>query len=302
MDKYQKVSELWNEIVSRIPNKRPDCGEILSKKHLWALMENELKLDKEMIKLLESKREDKEHFIYSMIKTRLIYEFFLNGFYNDTFVKIEEIGKGFHGTVFKALDKINKDFCAIKRIEFKKENISEILRKLHNFSIFRGLNNKYIVEQYKVWLENITDELIVLYIKMELCDTTLEQVIDEIDSDSHMKTNEALTPIGYYIASQLFIEILEGVQYLHENNIIHRNLNPIDIFLKKDEENKTYIKIDDFDLIAIHKFAQQTHTQDIGSVRYMAPEVRDDKKYDTKADIFSLGIILRILFNIDIYE
>jgi serine/threonine protein kinase len=61
-----------------------------------------------------------------------------------------------------------------------------------------------------------------------------------------------------------------------------------------------FIKICDFGLIAIHKFAQQSHTKDRGHVRYAAPEV-DGTKYDFKADIYSLGRILMNLFDINIH-
>jgi hypothetical protein len=53
---------------------------------------------------------------------------------------------------------------------------------------------------------------------MELCDKTLDDVIKEFDKESHLKTNGTLTTVGYYIASQIFIEILEGVNYLHKQN------------------------------------------------------------------------------------
>jgi serine/threonine protein kinase len=151
------------------------------------------------------------------------------------------------------------------------------------------------------WLENNrTDDIITLYITMELCDKTLQQLMKEINSDSNIKDNENLTQIGYYIASQLFIEILECVQYLHKNQIIHRDLSPYNIMIQMNGENNRFIKICDFGLIAIHKFAQQSHTQDRGHIRYAAPEVLNGRKYDTKADIYSLGIILINLFDIDI--
>jgi serine/threonine protein kinase len=133
---------------------------------------------------------------------------------------------------------------------------------------------------------------------MGFCDKTLEDVINEINNDYYMKANRVLTPIGYYIASQLFIEILEGIQYLHEHNVIHRDLNPMNIMLENDMSNGKFIKIVDFGLIAIHEFAEQLHSPDIGNIEYVAPEILDGRKYDTKADVYSLGIILRQLFDI----
>jgi hypothetical protein len=44
----------------------------------------------------------------------------------------------------------------------------------------------------------------------------LKDVINEINESTEIKSNETLTPIGYYIASELFIEILESVHFLHK--------------------------------------------------------------------------------------
>ncbi len=51
---------------------------------------------------------------------------------------------------------------------------------------------------------------------MELCDTILEEIIDEMIEDSNLSRNDSLTLLSYYIASYIFIEILEGVNHLHQ--------------------------------------------------------------------------------------
>jgi hypothetical protein len=227
--------------------------------------------------------------------------FFNNGYYERVFDGIEKIGEGSYGTVFKVNFKGYKKNWAIKKLSLKKEFKTDILREMNRFSVVHRLLSQYVVEHNYSWLENNrTDDIITLYIKMELCDKSLQQLMDEINSDSNIKDKENLTQIGYYIASQLFIEILECVQYLHKNQIIHRDLYPENIMIKMNGENNRFIKICDFGLIAIHKFAQQSHTKDRGHIRYAAPEVFNGRNYDTKADIYSLGIILINLFDIDI--
>jgi hypothetical protein len=227
--------------------------------------------------------------------------FFENGYYERDFDEIEKIGEGSYGTVFKVKVKGSTNIWAIKKLSLKKEFKTDILLEMNRFSVVRRLVSQYVVQHRYSWLENnTTDDIITLYIRMELCDKTLQQLMDEINSDSNIKDNENLTQIGYYIASQLFIEILECVQYLHKNQIIHRDLRPDNIMIKMDGKNNRFIKICDFGLIAIHKIAQQSHTKDRGHMRYAAPEVLNGRNYDTKADIYSLGIILINLFNIDI--
>jgi serine/threonine protein kinase len=73
--------------------------------------------------------------------------------------------------------------------------------------------------------------------------------------------------------------------------------------VKVDKFHRTrVIKICDFGLIAIHEYSEQTHSADKGQVKFAAPEVLDGSRYDTKADIYSVGVILRQLFDIDLYE
>jgi serine/threonine protein kinase len=227
--------------------------------------------------------------------------FITDGFYEREFDEIEKIGEGSYGKVFTVNFKGKTEKWAIKKLSLEKEFKTDILRKMSNFSVVFRIVSQYVVKHRYSWLEtNRTNDKITLYIMMDLCDKTLKQLMDQIKSDSNNKTKESLTQIGYYIASQLFIEILECVEFLHKNKIIHRDLNPYNIMIKKNGENNRFIKICDFGLIAIHKFAQQSHTQDRGHIKYAAPEVLDGRKYDLKADIYSLGRILQNLFDIDI--
>ncbi len=60
-----------------------------------------------------------------------------------------------------------------------------------------------------------------------------------------------------------------------------------------------FVKLADFGLATIHEFDEQSHTLGSGIMKYMAPEVLT-RKYNTKVDIFSLGVIIQELFNVDI--
>ncbi len=61
------------------------------------------------------------------------------------------------------------------------------------------------------------------------------------------------------------------------------------------------MKLADFDLATID-FDDETHTEGLGSFRYVSPRVMRRRTYDTKADIYSLGFITEELFAIDIYS
>jgi hypothetical protein len=226
--------------------------------------------------------------------------FFRSGFYHKEYQEVKELGSGSFGTVFKAMDKA-KNYYAIKKIKPKPKYENEFMKEFINYSVVAKFQRKLIVSHFDAWFENYDfkiDGKLCLYIAMELCDKTLEQVIDEIQSDLNLKIDETLTPIGYYIASHLFIEILNGVLHLHKNNLIHKDLCPSNILVKKDRQR--FIKIGDFGLTSIHKYAEQNHAINVGHIKFMAPEVGKSGIYDSKADIYSLGWILRELFDIDI--
>ena len=109
--------------------------------------------------------------------------------------------------------------------------------------------------------------------------------------------------MGYHISCQLFKQILEGVNYLHKQNpeIIHRNINSYNILLKISEDRKNIVNIGDFCEACLHEYKHQRYSQYIGRLEYAAPEVLDSNTYDTRADIYSLGVLLGELFHID-YE
>jgi hypothetical protein len=238
-----------------------------------------------------------------------------NSFYTKNFEEIKKLGSGSFGSVFKVKGKrwSGRAYSAIKRIEFTSIDTNEIIREYLNYKILTRkysnfeTNYSYIhfenlVEPFDAWFED--GPKISLYIEMELCDKTLDDVINEFDKESHLKTNGTLTTVGYYIASQIFIQILKGVNYLHKENppLIHRDLKPGNILLKKGPLNRICVKIADFGLMAIHKFSQQTHSLDKGTPKYTAPEVISSKEYDTKADIYSSGIIFLNLFDFELIE
>jgi hypothetical protein len=159
-------------------------------------------------------------FEYSLeVSNELIDLFNKNGYFDCNFNEMVKLGKGSQGQVFKVhLKKNPNDFYAIKKFSFKKsvvkdiEDKSKILIKLHKFSEAHTLLDQYVANHYEAWLEDERkDDIIILYIGMELCDKTLEELIDEIKVNKFMKINETLTSIGFNIGSQLFIEILECV-------------------------------------------------------------------------------------------
>jgi alpha-tubulin suppressor-like RCC1 family protein len=230
--------------------------------------------------------------------------FIPNNKYMNKFEEILEIGSGSYGQVFKVKLKSSSELFAIKKIAIKDEN--ESLKELCTSLLISELNSDLIVRYHDVWYEN---DLVIengfrkytenstLFIQMDLCEKTLKEMRKEVSDDFILEINKLLTPLGYYLMSEILIEILKGVHYLHKQNIIHRDLKPDNILLTNGVNNR-FVKIADFGLAKVHD-KKELNTRDRGDVRYMAPEVVFSQKYNTRADIYSLGIIIQKIFLID---
>ena len=92
---------------------------------------------------------------------------------------------------------------------------------------------------------------------------------------------------------KISIQILKGLKYLHDNNIIHRDLKSANIFLMKNG----LIKIGDLNVSKLSKIGSaNTHT---GTPYYSSPEIWIDKPYNNKTDIWSVGCIIYEMCNLN---
>ena len=90
-------------------------------------------------------------------------------------------------------------------------------------------------------------------------------------------------------AFNIFNQILRGVDVIHRNKIVHRDLKLENIFVRKQEKQGLVCKIGDFGLA---RFLEITANSNCGTQNYMAPEILQSVPYGQAVDVWSLGVLL----------
>ncbi len=180
----------------------------------------------------------------------------------------KSIGRGAFSKIYAGYTLFSNKDVAIKRIKNSKyKKNSKLLDR--EIEIMKSLSHPNIIRLFDVIRERHT-----IFIIMELCE----------NGDFSKFLNNR--PLKEKHAHRFLHQITNGLKYLHQHKIIHRDLKPQNILL-----TKNYIlKISDFGLA---KIFNDTMSETIcGSPLYMAPEILTYQKYNSKADLWSVGIIL----------
>ena len=161
--------------------------------------------------------------------------------------------------------------------------------------ILKKLESERVVRYIDTRIDNNN----ILYIQMEYCSDNLKNILEYKPKLFKREKKEEMKELEYFISCKILIELIESLNYLHEQNppIIHRDIKPANIlYSDKGLETGIFFKLCDFGLAKLYE--GMTNTRGQGTQKYMAPEVNDGR-YDKKCDIYSLGVILEELFDIE---
>ena len=189
---------------------------------------------------------------------------------------ISKIGEGAYSLVYKVRRLIDGNIYALKKV--KLINLSEKERKnaLNEVRLLASIKSKFVIS-YK---EAFFDEQ----------DNTLCMIMEYADGgDLYQKIKENRKSQNLFDESdvwRIFIQLVKGLKALHELNILHRDLKSANVFLMKDGS----VKLGDLNVSKVYR-QNMGYTQ-TGTPYYASPEVWNDKPYDTKSDIWSMGCVL----------
>jgi len=190
---------------------------------------------------------------------------------------LHQLGKGSNSVVHKVKCLKCGLYHALKIVtkkQLKAKNLAPLLvneMKLHN-----TLRHERIVRLLQCF-----EDSDCIYLLTELCEGG--------ELNSLVKTKKM--KLGIQEIHRLFCQIVEGVKYLHDNRVIHRDLKLANIMLT----DKGDIKIGDFGLaVQLKDFSEERETM-CGTPNYMSPEIIVNNRYSFEADVWSLGCILYTL-------
>ena len=198
----------------------------------------------------------------------------------DLFTLSNLIGNGGFGKVFKAIHNTSKEVYAIKIIDYTKGNNNDKSNISFNYksiqqetSLMRLVNKSdYILKYYGSYFSRETN---TIWLILEYC--AAGSAVDLM-----LSMGRTLSEVE---VSTIMEMVLKGLIYIHKLNLIHRDIKGANIMLSEDG----YAKLGDFG-IGIQMTDDEYRTSKKGSPHWMSPQVILNKNYDTKTDIWSLGI------------
>ena len=211
------------------------------------------------------------------------------------YMKGAMIGQGSFGTVFLALHAVTAELMAVKQVEMpsnsgstmdaKKNSMIEALK--HEISLLRDMKHPNIVQ----------------YLGSNSDDDHLNIFLEYVAGGSVATMLVNYGSLGETLIANFVRQILQGLNYLHSKDIIHRDIKGANILV----DNKGTVKISDFGISKrveastllnpsphLKRGGPRVSLQ--GSVFWMAPEVVRQTAYTKKADIWSLGCLIVEMF------
>jgi len=187
----------------------------------------------------------------------------------DRFKNLKKCGEGASGTVYVADDIRTGEKVAVKEMILAKQP------------------NKDIIVNEILLMQEGNHHAIVNFIDSYLCDGALWVAMEFVDGCDLTQAIDVCHPFAEDLIAAVARETLAGLEHLHLKDIIHRDIKSDNIMISSSGK----VKITDFGYGAQLSKEREKRKTVVGTPYWMAPEVIQGAQYDTKADIWSTGVM-----------
>ncbi|KAK6187170.1 cyclin-dependent kinase 1-A [Patella vulgata] len=192
----------------------------------------------------------------------------------DDYTKIEKIGEGTYGVVYKGRHKKTNRLVALKKIRLESEEEGVPSTAIREISLLKELHHPNIV-----CLEDVLMQENKLYLVFEFLSMDLKRYMDTIPSGQY---------IDKMLVKSYVYQILQGILFCHERRVLHRDLKPQNLLI----DSKGVIKLADFGLARAFGIPVRVYTHEVVTLWYRAPEILlGSPRYSTPVDMWSIGCI-----------
>mmetsp|Transcript_9218 Transcript_9218/g.9287 ORF Transcript_9218/g.9287 Transcript_9218/m.9287 type:complete len:302 (-) Transcript_9218:244-1149(-) len=196
----------------------------------------------------------------------------------ERYQKLEKIGEGTYGIVYKAKDRVSGQIIALKRIRLEAEDEGIPSTAIREISLLKELRHANIVRLYDV--VHTERKLTLVF---EYLDQDLKKYLDVCEGG-----------LDSTIVKSFLYQLLTGVAYCHHHRVLHRDLKPQNLLINREGE----LKLADFGLARAFGIPVRSYTHEVVTLWYRAPDVlMGSRKYSTPVDIWSIGCILAEMVN-----
>ncbi|KAJ2587164.1 cyclin-dependent kinase 5, partial [Coemansia sp. RSA 1722] len=186
--------------------------------------------------------------------------------------KIEKLGEGTYGIVYKAQNRETNEVVALKRIRLDNEEEGVPCTAIREISLLKELKHPNILGLFDVLH---TEKKLTLV--FEFMDSDLKKFVDAYGGDLDPPT-----------VKHLLYQLLGGIAYCHRNRVLHRDLKPQNLLINKRGD----LKLGDFGLARAFGIPVRSYSHEVVTLWYRAPDVlMGSRQYDTSIDIWSIGCI-----------
>ncbi|KAH7856038.1 hypothetical protein Vadar_031932 [Vaccinium darrowii] len=204
----------------------------------------------------------------------------------EKYEKLEKVGEGTYGKVYKAKDKETGQLVALKKTKLEMDQEGVPQTALREVSLLQMLSQSlYIVRLFCVERVDSKKEhgKPLLYLVFEYIETDLNKFIDTYRKGPNPG------PLPPSLVQSFLYQLCKGVAHCHSHGVLHRDLKPQNLLVDKD---KGILKIADLGLGRAFTVPLKSYTHEIGTRRYSAPEVLlGSRHYSTGVDMWSVGCI-----------